>query len=108
MYLKDEFADRLRSERQRLGMTQSVFGNAVGVGRTTQKAYELAQSAPDLRYLQALERIGADVQYLLTGERSPSTSLPSDENELLTSFRAMPSITRLTVIRIVKALAEEG
>ncbi|WP_213626936.1 helix-turn-helix transcriptional regulator [Pseudomonas sp. Pc102] len=107
MLLKDEFADRLRNERQRLGMSQSAFGKAGGVQANAQGKYESGERSPSADYLQAIAAIGVDLQFVLTGNRNAS-ALTQDENQLLSLYRAMPNVTRGTVMRIVKALSEEG
>lgn len=70
------FSGRLRAERERLGMSQSVFGEACGVGKASQINYETEKRSPDSAYLIAAAEIGVDVQYLLTGQRG-AASLPS-------------------------------
>lgn len=70
------FSGRLRAERERLGMSQSVFGEACGVGKASQINYETEKRSPDSTYLMAAAGLGVDVQYLLTAQRS-SDSLPS-------------------------------
>ncbi|WP_221227654.1 helix-turn-helix domain-containing protein [Rhodocyclus tenuis] len=60
---------RLREERERLGLNQSDFGAAGGVGRKTQFNYEEAERSPDAAYLAAIATAGVDVQYVITGQR---------------------------------------
>ena len=67
--------DRLREERVRLGKSQEKFGAIGGVARNAQSNYEKGSRLPDARYLAAVADAGADIQYILTGERS-DTSLP--------------------------------
>ena len=69
------FSDRLRAERERLGLTQSAFGEACGVGKNSQINYETEKRSPDAAYLMAAAELGVDVLYVLTGERS-AASLP--------------------------------
>lgn len=61
---------RLREERERLGMTQESFGQAGGVLKRALIRYEKGERAPDATFLAALAAAGADVLYVLTGERS--------------------------------------
>ncbi|PAU76754.1 XRE family transcriptional regulator [Halomonas salipaludis] len=61
---------RLREERERLGMTQSAFSAVAGVTKNTQLLYESDQRSPKADYLERLAGIDADVQYVVTGIRS--------------------------------------
>lgn len=60
---------RLREERQRLGMNQTAFSEAAGTHRNTLVRYECGQRVPDTTFLTAIEQIGCDTSYLLTGTR---------------------------------------
>lgn len=62
--------DRLRDERKRLGLSQTVVGEIAGVTKMSQINYEKDARAPDAAYLAAIAAAGADVQYILTGQRS--------------------------------------
>ncbi|MDF0606651.1 helix-turn-helix transcriptional regulator [Neisseriaceae bacterium TC5R-5] len=60
---------RLREERERLGFNQTDFAAIGGVGRKSQFNYEEGERQPDAAYLAAISTTGADVQYILTGQR---------------------------------------
>lgn len=62
--------DRLREERERLGLNQTQFGDLAAVTKKTQMLYEGDQRSPKADYLTAIAQAGVDVQYLLTGNRS--------------------------------------
>lgn len=64
------FFDRLQEERRRLGVNQAEFAVLGGVGRTAQINYESGERHPSSQYLMAIAAAGADVMYILTGERS--------------------------------------
>lgn len=100
--------ERLREERDRLGLNQTDFGTAAGVSRGTQKAYELGNSSPDVRYLMAVQDMGVDVNYVLTGSRvsTDADSLTPDEASLLEHYRQLPEADRTHTQRTVTALAE--
>ena len=56
----------------------------------SQRNYEKGDRFPDAVYLAAIAAVGADVRYIITGERDgpvPET-LTADERELLALFRA--------------------
>jgi transcriptional regulator with XRE-family HTH domain len=78
--------DRLREERERLGYNQTQL--AV-IGDTTKKSqidYEKGNSYPKGNYLEAVSKLGIDVQYIITGQRS-TLSLTEEENELINLWR---------------------
>lgn len=62
------FGERLRSERNRLGLAQAEFGAKVGVSKTSQFNYEAGDRSPDAEYLVRAAALGVDVTYVLTGQ----------------------------------------
>jgi transcriptional regulator with XRE-family HTH domain len=79
--------ERLREERERLGMNQTQFAALGEVSKRAQITYEKGESTPDAAYLNAMAKVGADVQYIVTGVRSVA-ALMKDETELLEHYRA--------------------
>ena len=82
---------RLREERERLGLNQVEFGSIGGVKKLAQINYEKGERHPDSAYLAAIAAAGADVLYILTGQRSqpvpPAQELPRQEQEWLALYR---------------------
>lgn len=107
MYISDGVGDRLREERDRLGLNQTDFGAKGGVSRGTQKAYELGANSPDLRYLAALEKAGVDIQYVLSGSRAllSEEGLDSIESTMIKFFRTLSESDKASVLRLTNALA---
>uniref|UniRef100_A0AB74UKH1 Repressor LexA n=1 Tax=Halomonas phage vB_HboP_4908 TaxID=3350578 RepID=A0AB74UKH1_9VIRU len=68
--------ERLREERERLGMSQTQFGDLAQVTKKTQMLYEGDQRSPKADYLTAIAEQGVDVQYVLVGNRSVSGAQP--------------------------------
>ncbi len=64
--------ERIKEERQRLGLTQADFGDRAAVSKRTQVNYEQGKRSPDAEYLLGLAMAGADVLYIVTGERKPA------------------------------------
>ena len=68
--------DRLREERERLGLNQTDFAalaekaGVQGTTRQSQSNYEKGKQMPGAPYLAAIAIAGADVQFVLTGVRS--------------------------------------
>ncbi|MDD4930485.1 MAG: helix-turn-helix transcriptional regulator [Gallionella sp.] len=79
---------RLREERERLGFSQAGFAEIAGAHRKSQGNYELGERMPDAAYLSAIAAAGADVLYILTGQRSaPATpSLNPRQRALLNHY----------------------
>lgn len=76
--------ERLQEERKRLGLNQTDFGSVGGVSRRTQMNYEANGSSPDIKYWESISRIGADIQYILTGLHSVNSErirILSDNHE---------------------------
>ncbi len=64
------FFERLRSERERLQLTQDEMVAKTGVSKRSYCAYEAGETAPSAKLLAALVESGLDVPYLLTGTRA--------------------------------------
>lgn len=90
-----DICNRLRAERERLGFNQTDFGAIGGVKKLAQINYEKGERQPDSRYLAAIAAAGADVLYILTGQRSqpvaPQSLLPEGDRVLLDNFHAAPA-----------------
>ena len=71
--MKNDIGQRLREERERLGLSQVAMSDIGGVKKLTQLRYEKGDSFPDAAYLAALSRFGLDVQYVVLGIHSPET-----------------------------------
>lgn len=70
-------------------MNQSDFAALAGTTKKTQITYEKGVM-PDAGYLAAIAASGADITYIVTGERhaQDTDALSSDERELIALFRA--------------------
>lgn len=60
--------DRLKEERNRLGMSQPDFAALAGTTKKSQITYEKGVM-PDAAYLAAIAKAGADIQYIVTERR---------------------------------------
>lgn len=110
MLIADRVGERLREERERLGLNQTEFGVLLGVSRGTQKNYELGANSLDLRYVAALEEHDVDAAYVLTGRRStPIGSLiTTAEEELIKQFRSITSFDQEAIRRFLQAMADDA
>lgn len=59
--------ERLRKERERLGLNQADFGKIARITRESQGNYEGNKRSPKNEYWLTIASIGVDVQYVLTG-----------------------------------------
>ena len=73
------FGTRLKEERGRLGLTHSQFAAHGGVVKFTQINYEKDVASPSVDYLYKLEKVGVDIGYVLTGERTTPAAMRHDE-----------------------------
>lgn len=62
---------RLREERNRIGLSQVVFGIELAATDRTVKKWEANETSPRAEDLLAASRLGVDVLYVVTGERQP-------------------------------------
>ena len=81
---------RLQQERKRLGLTQDATAAALGVTKRSVINWEGGSALPGAEALAAYAAAGADVLYILTGQRSqpvpPTATLPPRQRALLDNF----------------------
>ena len=107
--------DRLRQERERLGLTQPAFADAAGGKKRTLIDWEKGVSSPTAVQLAALAGIGVDVLYILTGQRAGGASAPpppravsEGDRILLDNFHAAPAQVQAGVKTALGAFASAG
>lgn len=100
-----QFSDRLREERERLGLTQDEMATQCGTSKRSYCAYEAGESQPKSDFMASFANVGGDVLYILTGQRSAGTLAP-DEAALLDNYRHTPPEKRHTVQEVTSAFAE--
>lgn len=100
---------RLKSERERIGLSQPQLGELVSAGKTTVINWEKGASAPDAEQLATMNGAGLDVPYILFGVRSqqlpPEATLPPDEQVLLDNYRNAPAGVKSGVKTTLRAFA---
>ena len=62
---------RLKDERERLGLSQEALGTRIGTTGRTIKKYEANETSIRATELLQMYGIGADVLYIVTGEKHP-------------------------------------
>jgi len=70
--LPSGFGDRLREERERLGLTQGVLAERAGIAIKTLYNYETGASPIAVDFLDGFARLGGDVEYLVFARRRAS------------------------------------
>ncbi len=94
--------ERLKEERNRLGYTQPVFAAIAKTTKKTQIDYEKNKAQPKADYLEALFKVGVDIQYIITGQHA-SAQLPANEVDLIHLFRAAPLAVKAAVLGALTA-----
>ncbi len=99
--------DRLKEERERIGLNQTDFAALAGASKNTQYNYEKGERSPDANYLAAAATAGIDVLYVITGERKPqpADSVTAEEADLLDRFRQLPPEDRAGLEKIITAMS---
>lgn len=99
-------AERFKTERERLGLTQPRVAVLTGVGKTTVINWEKGQSSPTAAQLAALADAGMDVLYVITGERSSAQPAhDAAEQVLLDAYRRCSAEGRQHLIATAALLA---
>ena len=109
----DNIGARLREERERLQKTQDDFAALAGVGKRALIHYEKGERMPDAALLAAIAAAGADVLYILTGQRSGTAApavqpLARDEEILLDNYRNSPPDARAAIKATSDAFARNS
>lgn len=101
---------RLRQERERLGLSQKMFGEIGGVEANAQGKYENGGRAPKADYLSRVAQRGVDVLFVLTGSPTPSLleNLSQTEEDVLGNYRAMLKEDQDAIRRLTATLAEHS
>lgn len=61
--------NRLREERERIGLNQTVFAGKIATSSRTVKAYEANETFPRATELLVMHSLGMDIMYIITGGR---------------------------------------
>lgn len=100
--------ERLIYERLRLNLSQDSLSEAAGISTRSQQNYERGSRTPDAEYLQILAKLGADIQYIVTGVRAGEVSAESitqEEAKVLALYKRAPEVVRSTVLNLLNASA---
>ena len=95
--------DRLKAERKRLGYSQEEFATVAGVTRRPYAEWESGNTSPTAMQLASIAAAGADVRYIITGDRDapPPEVLSVDERYLLDRYRNSPHPLKEAALRVL-------
>lgn len=99
---KQRLGERIRQERERLGMSQEEFGELAGTNRVTQAQYEKGIREPKHSYFKALEVHGVDIPFLVLGKSGVGQMLGNAEflEAEKTAFRLLAETIQTHQIKI--------
>ena len=101
---------RLAKARARLFVSQQAAADFFGVSRVTWGQYERGKATPNADVLAGMAQMGADVYYILTGERfippPPEPVIPLHALALLSNWRAASDEGRRTIEAVAEAVAK--
>lgn len=98
-------ADRLKSERERLGLTQPQVALATAVGKTTVINWEKGASSPTATQLSDLAGLGMDVLFVITGQYAgnsrPAPTMSAEEQTMVAYMREASPALRKAALRVL-------
>lgn len=102
--------ERLREERDRLGMSQQDLSDLAAIRREMLSRYERGAAEPGAGVLMSLAGVGVDILYVLTGGRTPkgASALAPDESALLDDYKRADEGGKAAARTVLSALARGG
>lgn len=92
-------AERIRKERERIGMTFDELSSVCKKSRTTQQYYEAGITEPNADYLYLASLHGADIGSIVTGKAAAGKDeISRQEKELVEGYRASGKAVRAFAI----------
>lgn len=107
------FANRLKEERKKLGLTQAQAAEKCGISMRMWGDYERGKYFPRNENLIGIEKIGIDVQYVMHGRRDETAAMPSEklsqeEQELLALFRQASDLGRAVILSAARGAEKKA
>ena len=105
------FANKLKSERKKLGLTQMQVAEICGITVRMWGNYERALNVPSVEIIFLLKDAGFDVGYLFSVEAATSTlkqpenerdKLAQDEQELLANYRQTTDSGKFVILSVAR------
>ena len=98
---------RITQERKRLGYSQAELSAKLGKATLTQISYESDDTRPDADYFFALDELGADIYYIITGRQLEALKA-EDELQLLGGYRSCDAPHKSIILNLVEDIAQSG
>jgi transcriptional regulator with XRE-family HTH domain len=105
--MNNNAGNRLREERLRLGLSQAAMSALSGIVTNSQIRYESMKRTPDINYMEAIDLLGADIHYIITGARGGRTLSPK-ERELMKNYRFSSRTDKRLIERIASFAAADA
>lgn len=103
-----EFAGRLRSERERLWPSQKMAGERCGVSGRSWADYEEGKVAPKADVLLRLHAAGADVPYILTGQRSAPADTDATLRPVVEAWSKLTAAQQALLLGLMRELGGDA
>lgn len=105
------FGQRLRFERERIGLTQAQFADEIKATTRTVGKYESGETEIKPSQIITFLKLGADLNYLFFGSRAPlkaseyeSTYSRGDVDILLNAFAHADDVGRAALMAVVELI----
>jgi transcriptional regulator with XRE-family HTH domain len=102
----DGIGSRLKSERNRLELSQHALGAVGGIEANAQGLYERGKRFPNAGYLSAIAAAGVDILYVITGTRKVRAvdSMTDGDTKLLSELDGLPDEVKEDIKRLISTL----
>lgn len=97
---------RLAEERRRLRYNQTEFGDLGGIKKGTIINWEKDLTSPTGTFLAEIAKIGADINYIITGQRTEKVLEPR-ENALIDNYRNSSEKDKKVIESVAFATAKQ-
>jgi transcriptional regulator with XRE-family HTH domain len=98
--------ERLREERNRIGLSQVKLADLCGLSREMIGKYETGRNVPGGEVLFLLAKAGADIGYILTGQRTAKENLSYRDLALLNNMKECSEEDRRLIEQLALRVAE--
>ena len=102
------FGERVLAERSRLTLSQAQAGEICGVSREMWGKYERGKAVMGTEVLSRFAEAGADVTYILTGQRSQTTESNPRLAALVDNLDNMAEEDRRCIERLADSLSQQS
>lgn len=105
--MRELIGNRLRQERERLGINQSDFAKIGGASKRSQIDWEKGTLVPNAEFLALVAEIGVDVSYVLTGKYATAV-LSKEESDVVAGYRTLDMRGKAGVLSLISGMAPQA